>query len=80
MVSAALPEPDLLAFFKTLQQRAIALPVIVLDRDTGLRTAVEIIRARAADFIESGFDDRHLLAAVRAVAYSGMQRAKGAAT
>ena len=63
VASAALPR--LLALLKWLQRRGVALPVIVLDRDTAFRTAVEIMRAGATDFIETGFDDRHLLAAVR---------------
>ena len=41
-----------------------ALPVIVLDRDTELRTAVNLMRAGATDFIEPGFGNRQLLAAV----------------
>ena len=65
VVSAALPEPELLALLKVLQRRVVALPVIVLDRDTAFRTAVEIMRAGATDFIEPGFGDRRLLAAVR---------------
>lgn len=78
VASAALPR--LLALLKWLKRRGVALPVIVLDRDTAFRTAVEIMRAGAADFIESGFDDRHLLAAVRKVAHGGTQRANGSAT
>jgi FixJ family two-component response regulator len=64
VVSAALPESGLLALFETLQRRVAALPVLVLDRDTELRTAVNLMRAGAADFIEPGFGDRRLLAAV----------------
>ena len=63
--------PKLLALLKILQRRDVALPVIVLDRDTAFRTAVEIMQAGAADFIETGFDDRHLLAAVGKVAHGG---------
>jgi FixJ family two-component response regulator len=64
VVSAALPEPELLALIESLQRRPAALPVIVLDRDTELRTAVNLMRAGAADFIEPGFGDRQLLAVV----------------
>ena len=64
VVSAALPEPGLLALLETFQRRDAALPVLVLNRDTELRTAVNLMRAGAADFIEPGFGDRQLLAAV----------------
>ena len=63
VVSAALP--GLLALLETFQRRVAAPPVIVLDQDTALRTAVDLMRAGAADFIEPGFGDRRLLAAVR---------------
>ena len=62
VVSAALP--GLLALLETFQRRVAAPPVIVLDRDTALRAAVDLMRAGAADFIEPGFGDRRLLAAV----------------
>ncbi len=64
VVSAALPESGLLALLETLKRRGISLSVIVLDRDTELRTVVNLMRAGATDFIEPGFGNRQLLAAV----------------
>jgi FixJ family two-component response regulator len=45
--------------------RDVALPIVVIGRDSDLATAVELVRAGATDFLEESFSDRQLRSAVR---------------
>ena len=54
-----------LRLVRELRQRGIALPVIVLGPHTAFRTAVDIARLEATDFLERPVSVRELRAAVR---------------
>ncbi len=53
-----------IALFHALREREPDLPVILLTAWTHLESAVELVRAGAADYLAKPWDDRKLLAAV----------------
>ena len=52
------------ALFRAIRERHPDLPVILLTAWTHLETAVELVRAGAADYLAKPWDDRKLLATV----------------
>lgn len=53
------------ALFATIRERCPDLPVILLTAWTHLESAVELVKAGAADYLAKPWDDRKLLASVR---------------
>jgi DNA-binding NtrC family response regulator len=54
-----------IALFRTIRARFPQLPIILLTAWTHLETAVELVRAGAADYIAKPWDDARLLTSVR---------------
>src|SRR5687767_7589482 len=52
------------ALFREIRSRFPDLPIILLTAWTHLETAVELVRAGAADYLAKPWDDRKLLATV----------------
>lgn len=68
-------EPDAaatLALVRELRRRGATLPVIVLGSHSAFRTAVEIARLEATDFLERPVSARQLRAAVRRLSRRNM--------
>ena len=53
------------ALINEILGRDVALPIVVIGRNSDLATAVELVRAGATDFLEESFSDRQLRSAVR---------------
>lgn len=53
-----------IALFRAIRQRHTDLPVILLTAWTHLETAVELVKAGAADYLAKPWDDAKLLATV----------------
>jgi len=54
------------ALFREIRRRQPALPVVLMTAWAHLETAVELVRAGAADYVEKPWDDEKLIATVRA--------------
>lgn len=54
------------ALFHEIRRREPALPVVLMTAWAHLETAVELVRAGAADYVEKPWDDEKLIATVRA--------------
>ena len=67
IASADVDEAATLRLVRELRRRGMALPVIVLGPHTAFRTAVDIARLEATDFLERPVSVRELRAAVRRV-------------
>lgn len=67
IASADVDEAATLSLVRELRRRGVALPVIVLGPHTAFRTAVDIARLEATDFLERPVSVRELRAAVRRV-------------
>lgn len=66
LIAAAEPdEGATLGLVRELRRRGIALPVIVLGSHSAFRTAVDIARLEATDFLERPVSARDLQRAVR---------------
>jgi len=66
----ACTEPDaavVLDLVRELRRRGAKLPAVVIGPHTAFRTAVEIARLEATDFLERPFSERQLRGAVRRV-------------
>ena len=61
-----MPEIDGMELQRRLKALNVTLPLIMITGNADIRTAVEALKAGAADFIEKPFDDEHLLSQVRA--------------
>jgi len=60
-----LPGIGLRALIDEINRRSLPLAVVVIGRDAGLASAVELVRAGAFDFLEHPFSDRRLRSIVR---------------
>lgn len=67
IASADVDEAATLRLVRELRHRGVALPVIVLGPHSAFRTAVDIARLEATDFLERPVSVRELRAAVRRV-------------
>ncbi|MDN8618584.1 hypothetical protein [Variovorax ginsengisoli] len=65
LASADVDEAATLRLVRALRQRGLALPVIVVGPHSAFRTAVDIARLEATDFLERPVSVRELRAAVR---------------
>lgn len=66
LTDVRMPEMDGLALLRRLRQLGFSAPVVVMTAHGDVATAVQAMKAEAADFIEKPFDDEVLLASVRA--------------
>ena len=64
------------ALFKEIRRRIPNLPIILLTAWTHLETAVELVRAGAADYVAKPWDDARLLTTVRNLLDLGIARAE----
>ena len=60
------------ALFRAIREQAPDLPVILLTAWTRLETAVELVRAGAADYLAKPWDDAKLLATVQNLLLTGI--------
>ena len=67
LAPADLPGAGVRGLIDEIRQRRLALAVVVIGRTHDLDTAVALVRAGAADFLESPLSDRRLRSAVRRV-------------
>jgi FixJ family two-component response regulator len=66
LITSAEPgEQGALEILLSLRRRGMNMPVIALGPHTAFRTAVDIARVNATDFLERPISDRELRAAVR---------------
>jgi two-component system response regulator FixJ len=65
LASSALMGGGMCALIQGIGARGLRLPVVVLACDADLATAVEFMRAGAAEYVELPVLDRHLRKAVR---------------
>ena len=65
IASADVDDAATLGLVRALRQRGVDLPVIVLGPHSAFRTAVDIARLEATDFLERPVSVRELRAAVR---------------
>jgi two-component system response regulator FixJ len=77
LLDLKMPDLDGLDVQQWLNQRNVALPVIIVSGHGDVRTAVTAMKEGAADFIEKPFNDDRLFAAIDS-ALAGM--ARGSAT
>jgi two-component system response regulator FixJ len=63
-----MPEMDGLTLLEQLQQRGVAIPVIVITGHSDVPMAVAAMKAGAVDFLEKPFDDEVFLATVKKAA------------
>jgi two-component system response regulator FixJ len=61
-----MPEMSGMELVKRLKDRGVALPVIVITGHGDVPLAVEAMRAGVRDFIEKPFDDKVIVASIRA--------------
>lgn len=61
-----LPGMDGLALSRSLRDRALAVPVIILTADTDVGTAVRALRGDVADYLLKPYVDRELVRRLRA--------------
>jgi DNA-binding NtrC family response regulator len=67
------------ALFREIRARAPQLPIILLTAWTHLETAVELVRAGAADYVAKPWDDARLITTVRNLLDLGSARAEAEA-
>src|SRR5215469_638692 len=67
-----------IALFRAIRGRFAQVPIILLTAWTHLETAVELVRAGAADYIAKPWDDARLLTSVRNLLDLGRARAEAA--
>jgi FixJ family two-component response regulator len=65
LAPADLPGMGVRALIEEIRRRHFRLVVVVIGRESDLATAVELVRAGAADFLESPFSDYGLRSVVR---------------
>ena len=65
LVPSSLSGMGVLALIAEILGLDVALPIVVIGRNSDLATAVELVRAGATDFLEESFSDRQLRSAVR---------------
>jgi len=63
------------ALFREIRARAPRLPVVLMTAWAHLETAVELVRAGAADYVEKPWDDDKLIATVRGLLSDERRRA-----
>src|SRR5215469_14587611 len=68
-----------IALFRAIRGRFPQIPIVLLTAWTHLETAVELVRAGAADYIAKPWDDARLLTSVRNLLDLGRARAEAAA-
>jgi two-component system response regulator FixJ len=66
LTDVRMPDLDGLALQRRLTDLGVTLPVIVMTGHADVPIAVAALKAGAADFLEKPFDDKRLVAAVRA--------------
>ena len=74
LLDVRMPGMDGLTVQRTLAQRGIAMPVIILTGHGDIAIAVQAMKAGAVDFIEKPFERERLLAAIEA-AYDRIRNA-----
>lgn len=62
----ALPDMDGLDLMRTLRERAVEVPVIILTRRSDIATAVHAMRNSVADYLTKPYVDRDLVNRLRA--------------
>jgi len=67
-----MPEMNGLELVRTLRERGVELPVIVITGHGDMTLAVEALRAGVKDFVEKPFDDQALISSIRS-ALEGQQ-------
>jgi FixJ family two-component response regulator len=65
LVPSSLSGMGVRALIIEILDRDVAIPIVVIGRNSDLATAVELVRAGATDFLEESFSDRQLRSAVR---------------
>lgn len=60
-----MPDMDGIALIKSLREKSITVPVVILTGHGDVVHAVEAIRAGAEDFLEKPYDATHLLSVIR---------------
>jgi len=74
LTDVRMPEMDGLALVRSLKERGVDLPVIVMTGHGDVPMAVQAMKEGAADFLEKPFDDEVMLSAIRNVLSSGGRR------
>jgi two-component system response regulator FixJ len=65
LTDVRMPEMDGLTLVRSLTERRIALPIIVMTGHGDVPMAVQAMKEGAADFLEKPFDDEVMLSAIR---------------
>jgi two-component system response regulator FixJ len=65
LTDVRMPEMDGLTLVRSLKERGVALPVIVMTGHGDVPMAVQAMKEGAADFLEKPFDDEVMLSAIR---------------
>lgn len=73
LTDVRMPEMDGLALVRSLTERGIALPVIVMTGHGDVPMAVQAMKEGAADFLEKPFDDEVMLSAIRSALSARMR-------
>ena len=71
LTDVRMPEMDGLALLRRLRQAGCGAPVVVMTAHGDIATAVQAMKAGAADFIEKPFDDEVLLTSIRTASAAG---------
>lgn len=65
LTDVRMPEMDGLTLVRSLSERGVALPIIVMTGHGDVSMAVQAMKEGAADFLEKPFDDEVMLSAIR---------------
>jgi two-component system response regulator FixJ len=79
LLDVRMPEMDGLEVQRTMNERGISLPVIVLTGHGDISIAVQAMKAGAVDFLEKPFEKAQLLTALD-IGFARLDRRDGAAT
>jgi two-component system response regulator FixJ len=71
LTDVRMPEMDGLTLVRSLNERGVGLPVIVMTGHGDVPMAVQAMKEGAADFLEKPFDDEVMLGAIRHALASG---------